>query len=136
MSRYLRAFEVGALAQEVCGERTPELARQMEELRARRADLEAAIAQSSKDAPSAYELETLREHLRDALLHDPLPARKALMKALVHEVVVDGRTATPFFIVPTPKDGNETGVRPDRKLVRPEGLEPPHPAPEAGALSD
>lgn len=120
ITRYLRAFEVGALAQEVCGERTSELKRQVEELRARRADLESATAQSGQDAPSAYELETMQQHLRDALLNDPLPARKALMKALVHEIVVGGRTATPFFIVPTPRtNGDGSGVRVDRKLVRP-----------------
>jgi site-specific DNA recombinase len=119
--RYLRAFEVGALAQEVCGERTSELKRQIEELRARRADLETAIAQTSQDAPSPNELEALQAYLRDALLNDTLPARKALMKALVHEVVVEGRTATPFFVVPgQPENGDGSGVRVDRKLVHPD----------------
>jgi hypothetical protein len=120
ITRYLRAFEVGALSQEVCGERTAELKRQIEELRARHADLESAIAQGTQDAPSAYALEAMQAHLRDALLNDPLPARKALMKALVHEVVIDGRTATPFFVLPgQPTNGEGSGVRFDRKLVHP-----------------
>jgi site-specific DNA recombinase len=133
IERYLSAFEAGTLSEAQCGKRLEQLAAKVSELRARREDLVVAIEQVSLKAPDADELAATRRQIEKSLKTGSVPARKALLQALVQEVRVEGRDrVVPWFRVP---GGADPKVRALARSAPPAGLEPAPPAPEAGALS-
>ncbi len=133
IERYLGAFEAGTLSESQCGTRLQKLGAKVTDLRTRREELLVAIEQESVTAPDADELAVLRDQIADALAKGSVPARKALLQSLVHEIRVEGRDrVVPWFRVP---GGAEPKVRALGGWAPPAGLEPALPAPEAGALS-
>ncbi len=49
-------------------------------------------------APNAGEIADMRRHIEQALIGGSVPARKALLQALVHEIRVEGRDrVAPWF---------------------------------------
>ena len=133
IERYLSAFEAGTLSEAQCGKRLEGLATKVRDLRVRREELLAAMDHSKATAPDADEITAMHHHIKQALTTGSVPARKALLQALVHEIRVEGRDrVVPWFRVP---GGAEPKVRALARLAPPAGLEPALPAPEAGALS-
>ena len=101
IERYLSAFESGALSEAQCAKRLEGLAAKVRNLRERREELVVAVQQSSATAPDADEIAEMRHHIEQALTDGAVPARKALLQALVHEIRVDGRDrVVPWFRVP------------------------------------
>ena len=117
IERHLTAFETGTLSEAQCGKRLEGLAAKVRDLRVRREELVAAM----------------RRYIAHALTGGAVPARKALLQALVHEIRVENRDrVVPWFRVP---GGVDQKVRALARSVPPAGFEPARPAPEAGALS-
>jgi len=101
IERYLSAFEAGTLSEAQCGKRLEGLAAKVRDLRARREELVAAMEHASARAPDAGEIAAMRHHIAQALTEGAVPARKALLQALVHEIRVEGRDrVVPWFRVP------------------------------------
>ena len=77
----------------------------MSELRARREELVVAIEQVTLKAPDADELAATRRQIEKGLKTGSVPARKALLQALVHEIHVEGRDrVVPWFRVESGAD--------------------------------
>ena len=91
IERYLSAFESGTLSEAQCAKRLEGLAAKVRDLRQRREELAVAIQRASASAPDAEELAALRRQLEKSLKNGAVPARKALLQALVHEIRVEGR---------------------------------------------
>jgi hypothetical protein len=75
-------------------------------------------------------LAVFRRRLRDGLMNGDAKARKALLRALVAEIVVESRnTIRPFFKVPTLTSavGFQRAVREMEGVVAPTGFEPALP---------
>jgi hypothetical protein len=71
------------------------------DLRERREGLLVAVEQASASAPDAEMIAAMRHHIEQALTNGSMPAHKALLQALVHEVRVEGRDRVlPWFRVP------------------------------------
>ncbi len=122
IERYLGAFEAGTLSESQCGTRLQKLGAKVADLRARREELLAAIEQASATAPDADELAALRDRIANALTNGSVPARKALLQSLVHEIRVDSRDrVVPWFRVP---GGAEPKVRALGGWAPPEGAGP------------
>ena len=122
IERYLGAFEAGTLSESQCGTRLQKLGAKVADLRARREELLAAMEQASATAPDADELAALRDQVANALADGSVPARKALLQSLVHEIRVDGRDhVVPWFRVP---GGAEPKVRAVGGWAPPAGFEP------------
>jgi site-specific DNA recombinase len=101
IERYLSAFEAGTLSEVQYGKRLEQLAAKVSELRARREELVVAMEHASLKAPDPEELAALRRQIEKSLKTGAVPARKALLQALVHEIRVDGRDrVVPWFRVP------------------------------------
>ena len=62
----------------------------MRNLRERREELLVALQQSSATAPGAEVIAEMRHHIEKAVTNGAVPARKALLQALVHEIRVGG----------------------------------------------
>ena len=115
LRRYFAAFEAGTLSDVQCAPRIAGLTEQIEQLKTRLAEL-AAPADALPEPPPPEELSQIAARLEAALLTGDRPEVKALLHALVAEVVVDSRDRiTPVFRVP---------VRILGKMVGGEGLEP------------
>ena len=122
IERYLTAFEGGTLSEAQCGKRLEGLAAKVRDLRARREELVAAVEDASASAPDADEIAAMRRHIAHALTTGAVPARKALLQALVHEIRVEGRDrVVPWFRVP---GGADPKVRALGGWAPPAGLEP------------
>jgi len=64
-------------------------------------DLIRRLETTQLSAPTGDELNALRARIRDVIANGSIPARKALLRALVHEIRVDARDhIQPFFRVP------------------------------------
>ncbi len=101
IERYLSAFESATLSEAQCGKRLEGLATKVRDLRDRREELTVAIQRASATAPDAEELAALRRQLEKSLKNGAVPARKALLQALLHEIRVEGRDrVVPWFRVP------------------------------------
>ena len=101
IERYLSAFEAGTLSETQCGKRLEGLAVKLRDLRQRREELVAAMEHAKGTAPDAGEIAAMRHHIEKALTDGSVPARKALLQALVHEIRVEGRDrVVPWFRVP------------------------------------
>jgi site-specific DNA recombinase len=133
IERYLSAFETGTLTEVQCGKRLEGLATKVRGLRVRREELFASMEHAKATAPDAGEIAAMRHHIEHALTDGSIPARKALLHALVHEIRVEGRDGVvPWFRVP---GGADPKVRALARSAPPAGFEPALPAPEADALS-
>jgi site-specific DNA recombinase len=133
IERYLSAFEAGTLSEAQCAKRLEGLAAKVRDLRERREELVVAVQQASATAPDTEELAALRRQIEKSLKNGAVPARKALLQALVHEIRVEGRDrVVPWFRVP---GGADPKVRALARSAPPAGFEPAHTAPEAVALS-
>ena len=123
IGRYLSAFEAGTLSEIQCGTRLEALATKVRDLRTRREELLAAMEHGKATAPDADEIAAMRQHIEHALTDGSIPACKALLQALVHEIRVEGRDrVVPWFRVP---GGAEPKVRALGGWAPPGGLEPP-----------
>ena len=93
------------------------------DLRRRQENLVAVMAEGSADVPSGTELSDVRAHIAEALINGAIPARKALLQSLIHEVKVESRERiVPWFRV---RSGDPVKVRALGGLVGARGLEPP-----------
>lgn len=100
--RYLAAFERGTIPEDVCGPRLSELHVQQAQLETRERKLGRLLATNTPRAPTPAMLAVFRRRLRDGLANGNAQARKALLRLLVAEIVVESRnTIRPFFKVPT-----------------------------------
>ena len=141
IERYLLAFEAGSLPEAVCGERVRHLGSKAAELRTRRAELEYAVLDAETPTIPRRALDKVRRRVSDTIATGAPEAKKALLQALIAEIRVEGRKAVrPFFRVPADPviadaPDQQGKVRTPSGSVPPAGLEPAHPAPEAGALS-
>jgi site-specific DNA recombinase len=84
IERYLSAFEAGTLSEAQCGKRLESLAAKVRDRRERREELLVAVQQASASAPDAEVIAEMRHHIEQALTDGAVPARTALLKALVH----------------------------------------------------
>ena len=101
IERYLSVFEAGTLSEAQCGKRIEGLAAKVRDLRSRREELVAAVEHASANAPDPGEIAPMRHHIAHALAYGAVPARKALLQALVHEIRVESRDrVVPWFRVP------------------------------------
>jgi site-specific DNA recombinase len=120
LDRYFNAFETGSMSEEMCRPRIERLAERLRGLRARQAELTAAIEDERVTAPDLDEVERLKDKIREALLDGPVERRKAILQELVAEVRVESRSCIrPTFRLPL------GGVFPVSRMVRLEGIEPP-----------
>ena len=111
IERYLSAFEAGTLSEVQCGERLEQLAAKVSDLRARREELVAAMEHAASRAPDAGEIAAMRRHIAQALNDGAVPAHKALLQALVHEIRVEGRDPR-RTVVPRARGRGPEGSRP------------------------
>ena len=118
----------GRLREEVCTRRIEELSAELAWLEARRSDLAEEVSGSQPKVPSPAELVELREDIERALRDGALPERKTVMQVVAEIRVRDRGHIQAVFRVPA-------CFGPPYGSVPPAGLEPAHPAPEAGALS-
>ncbi|MEV6969256.1 recombinase family protein [Hamadaea sp. NPDC051192] len=127
--RYLRAFEEGSLAADICGERVRELKIRIQQLTRRQTDLEHSLT-SAPGKPSQQAIDQLRRDLAHVFRHGTPGQRKALIEANIAEIHFDGDQLIPVFKVPeeaTRPVENSTGlasVRAMEPVVRRQGLEP------------
>ena len=96
MQRYHQAFEAGTMAPEDCGSRLQELGAQVRELRCREEELELASTQSSSIRVDDSHLTDVHSGLREAIEGGTPQEKKALLKALIAEIKVDGNEAAPL----------------------------------------
>jgi hypothetical protein len=88
------------------------------------------LATNTPRAPDPAMLAVFRRHIRDGLMNGNPDARKALLRTLVAEIVVESRnTIRPFFKVPTLTSavGFQRAVREVESVVAPTGFEPALP---------
>ena len=94
IEKYMGAFETGTMPEAVCGDRLNALATQVAELRHRRHELEAAIDTTPMDPYEAVDVSAAVRMVADLLDGSDgrhvSPDRNAVIRALVHEVRVDG----------------------------------------------
>jgi site-specific DNA recombinase len=91
IERYMSAFENGTITEAMFGERVRELGQKVGDLPNRESELRFESSPTPERLPSTNEIEILREELRIAAKHAAVPARKALVKAFVHELTVETR---------------------------------------------
>ena len=78
-----------------------------------------AIVKRRRSRPDAAEIAAIRRHIEHALTDGSVPARKALLQALVHEIRVEGRDrVVPWFRVP---GGADPKVRAPARSAPPAG---------------
>ena len=122
IERYLSAIEAGTLSGAQCGRRLEGLAAKVRDLRVRREELLAAMEHAKATAPDADAIAAMCHHIEHALTDGSVPARKALLRALVHEIRVDGRDrVVPWFRVP---GGADPKVRAPARSEHPGGPRP------------
>ena len=133
IERYLLAFESGTLSEAQCAKRLEQLAAKVRNLRQRREELVVAVEQASATAPDAEVIAEMRRNIEHALTHGAVPARKALLQALVHEIRFEGRDrVVPWFRVPGGADPKVRALA--RSVGAPNGtVAKPHPRREIPA---
>ncbi len=130
IDRYLAAFERGIMPEDVCGPRLVQLRAEQTQLQTRERHLGGLLATNTPRAPDPALLAVFRRHIRDGLMQGNAEARKALLRTLVAEIVVESRnTIRPFFKVPTLTSGVgfQRAVREVEGVVAPTGFEPALP---------
>lgn len=130
INRYLRAFERGTMPEDVCGPRLTELREEQAQLQTRERELRELLANNSATAPDPAMLAALRRRIHEGLTRGNAEARKALLRTLVAEIVVESRnTIRPFFKVPalTSAVSFQRAVREVEGVVAPTGFEPALP---------
>ncbi len=93
LDRYFNAFESGRMSESACGPRIEALGERLRALRARHAELTAAMEEEQLAGPSPEDLEALRARIRDAIEDGPVARRKAVLQ----ELVVGERPQAPVF---------------------------------------
>jgi len=102
IEHYLQAFENGTLDESLFGERIKALSARSTELRARREELEDAIANETVPMPSREELQVIRNIVATALKEGDAAAQKRLVQEVVQEIRVQDRGhIVPIFRIPT-----------------------------------
>ena len=100
------------MPEDLCGPRIEDLGEKLRALRARHAELTAAIEEDQLTGPSPAELDTLRAEIRQAIEKGPVARRKAVLQELVAEVRIESRRVIrPTFRLPL------RGVRELSRLV-------------------
>jgi site-specific DNA recombinase len=130
IDRYLAAFERGSMPEDVYGPRLTELRAQQAQLQTRDQELGHLLATNTPRGPDPAMLAVFRRHIHDGLTNGQPAARKALLRTLVAEIVVESRnTIRPFFKVPTLTStvGFPSAVREVEGVVAPTGFEPALP---------
>ena len=134
LDRYFNAFETGSMSEEMCRPRIERLAERLRGLRARQAELTAAIEDERITSPDPHDLEVLKAKIREALLDGPIERRKAILQELVAEVwwraeAASGRPSGSLLegFSQCPKWCNPAGVEPTGF-----GQRPNHPSRPGG----
>ncbi len=76
LDRYFNAFEAGCMSEEMCRPRIEWLAERLRGLRARHAELTAAIEDEQVTGPDPDQVETLKGEIKEAMLDGPSERRK------------------------------------------------------------
>jgi hypothetical protein len=92
LDRYFNAFEAGSMSVEMCRPRIERLAERLRGLRARQAELTAAIEDEQLIGPDPDQVETLKGEIKEAMLDGPSERRKGILQELVAEVLVESRS--------------------------------------------
>lgn len=99
--RYFRAFEAGSMPEAQCAPRLQALSEEIAELRCRKADLQQATDREPLPQPTADDLASIRDKVKEAIESDSAPERKGLLQALFAEVRVQNRSEIyPVFQLP------------------------------------
>jgi len=118
------------MPEDVCGPRLTELRQEQAQLQTRERELRELLANNSATAPDPAMLAALRRRIHEGLTRGNPQARKALLRTLVAEIVVESRnTIRPFFKVPTLTSAVsfQRAVREVEGVVAPTGFEPALP---------
>lgn len=127
IDRYLLAFEEKTMPEALCGSRIRSLGEQLSDLQARRSELMDALDHAQPvSVPSKTQVKQFRQRLTKALEEGTASQRKALLQALIHEILVEGHDSIiPTFNFPDPgMIGQGGGVRALSRSVPPAGFEP------------
>jgi chromosome segregation ATPase len=99
--RYFAAFEAETLSGRTLAARVAELEQRLEELTARHDELREAVDDQRYEAPTEADLGDLRAAIEEAISEGTPAQRKALMRAQVASIKIDGREAIhPIFRLP------------------------------------
>jgi site-specific DNA recombinase len=104
LERYYEAFEQGKLSPERCDERLSRLQARLEDLRAQEAELSLSTPDEAGRGATPADLAAVADQL-DRVLADGEPQKtKALIRLLIHELRVDGRSRIqPTYRLVTPE---------------------------------
>ena len=101
IDRYLVAFENGTLEETTVAQRLKTHADKARQLRARRVELDDLIS-AAPPAPTAADLDALRERLTHLLRHGNPAQLKSALHGLIHQIRITGpHRAVPYFYIPT-----------------------------------
>ena len=92
LERYYEAFEQGKLSPERCEQRLARLQTRLDDLHAQHAELSLSTPHAATQAPTAVELANVAEQLEKLLTRGEPEKAKALIRELVAELKVNGKT--------------------------------------------
>ena len=111
IERYLEAFEQGRLSPERCEQRLAHLAARLDDLRAQQAELADDGADEGAHAPTAADLAATADQLEGVIADGEPEQTKALLRILIAEVRVNGKTdIQPTYRVIAPDRTHTAGV--------------------------
>jgi site-specific DNA recombinase len=93
LERYYEAFEQGKLSAGRCEDRLTRLQARLDDLRAQEAELSLQAPDEATQAPTAADLAAVADQLETVIAEADSPKAKALLRLLIEELRVDGRTA-------------------------------------------
>jgi len=119
LERYYEAFEQGKLSPERCEQRLARLQTRLDDLHAQHAELSLSTPHAEAQSPTAAELAAVADQLETLLTRGEPQKAKALIRELVAELKVNGKTeilpsyylATPVVCATSEKVGG-TGLEP------------------------
>ena len=104
LDRYYEAFEQGKLSAERCDERLSRLQARLEDLRAQEAELAPPSPHEPGHAPTPADLTAVADQLEHVLAEGEPQNAKALLRLMIQELRVDGRTQIhPTYRLVTPR---------------------------------
>jgi len=101
IDRYLKAFEAGTMAENVCGPRVAELFEQRSELVRRQQELARQVKASAPSLPTADDLVAVANQLRQAIAQGSPEVVKQFLGELIDRIEIGSdKQAQPYFWVP------------------------------------
>jgi len=123
LERYYEAFEQGRLSPERCDERLSRLQARLEDLRAQHAELSLSTPDEAGRGPTPADLAAVADQFERVIADGQPQKTKALLRLLIEELRVDGRTQIqPTYRLVTPE------VCATSEKVERAGIEPATPA--------